>query len=55
MDYPNYPVALGVIRAFESPKSYDVKMVEQIDAIREKSKIQNMHDLLYSGSTWEVK
>lgn len=55
MDYPKYPVALGVIRACEAPKSYDVKMVEQIEVINEKSKIRSMHDLLYSGSTWEVK
>lgn len=55
MDYPKYPVALGVIRACEAPKSYDVKMVEQIEVINEKSKIRSMHDLLYSESTWEVK
>jgi 2-oxoglutarate/2-oxoacid ferredoxin oxidoreductase subunit beta len=55
MDYPKYPVALGVIRDCESPKSYDVKMEEQIQAIREKSKVQSIQDLLYSGSTWEVK
>jgi 2-oxoglutarate/2-oxoacid ferredoxin oxidoreductase subunit beta len=55
MDYPKYPVALGVIRACEAPKSYDVKMGDQIEAIREKSRIHSIHDLLYSGSTWEVK
>jgi 2-oxoglutarate ferredoxin oxidoreductase subunit beta len=55
MDFPNYPVALGVIRACESPKSYDVKMVDQIEAVHEKSKIHSVYDLLHSGSTWEVK
>lgn len=55
MDYPKYPVALGVIRACEAPKSYDVKMEDQIEAINEKSKIHSVHDLLYAGSTWEVK
>lgn len=55
MDYPDYPVALGVIRSCESAKSYDVKMEEQIDVIREKSKINNIYDLMHSGSTWEVK
>ncbi|MFA5814060.1 MAG: 2-oxoacid:ferredoxin oxidoreductase subunit beta [Bacteroidales bacterium] len=55
MDYPKYPVALGVIRACEATKSYDVKMEEQIEAIHEKSKIHTIHDLMYSGSTWEVK
>jgi 2-oxoglutarate ferredoxin oxidoreductase subunit beta len=55
MDYPKYPVALGVIRACEAPKSYDVKMEDQIELVYEKSKIHSIHDLLYSGSTWEVK
>jgi 2-oxoglutarate ferredoxin oxidoreductase subunit beta len=55
MDYPNYPVALGVIRACEAAKSYDIKMEEQIEIIHEKSKIHTIHDLLHSGSTWEVK
>ena len=55
MDYPNYPVALGVIRACESTRSYDLKMEDQIGAIHEKSRIKSMNDLLYSGSTWEVK
>jgi 2-oxoglutarate ferredoxin oxidoreductase subunit beta len=55
MDYPNYPVALGVIRACESDRSYDQKMEDQIGAVQEKAKIHSMHDLLYSGSTWEVK
>jgi len=55
MDYPEYPVALGIIRACEAPKSYDVKMTEQIESIREKSKIHSVYDLMHSGSTWEVK
>lgn len=55
MDYPKYPVALGVIRACHSPKSYDVMMEDQIESIYEKSKIHSVRDLLYSGSTWEVK
>lgn len=55
MDYPKYPVALGVIRACEALKSYDLKMAEQIEVVHEKSKIHSMHDLMYSGSTWEVK
>lgn len=55
MDYPKYPVALGVIRACEAPKSYDLKMTDQIEKVHEKSKIHTVHDLLHSGSTWEVK
>lgn len=55
MEYPKYPVALGVIRACEAQSSYDEKVEMQIDAIRAKSKIKNMKELLHSGATWEVK
>jgi 2-oxoglutarate ferredoxin oxidoreductase subunit beta len=55
MEYPKYPVALGVIRSCEAPRSYDEKVEDQIEAIGQKSKIHSMKDLLYSGATWEVK
>ncbi|MDD4644692.1 MAG: 2-oxoacid:ferredoxin oxidoreductase subunit beta [Bacteroidales bacterium] len=55
MDYPDYPVAIGVIRSFEGPKPYDERMEDQIVEVCEKSKIHSVHDLMYSGSTWEVK
>lgn len=55
MEYPKYPVALGVIRSCEAQNSYDEKVEIQIEGIREKSPIQSMKDLLYSGATWEVK
>jgi 2-oxoglutarate/2-oxoacid ferredoxin oxidoreductase subunit beta len=54
MDYPEYPVALGVIRSVESP-TYDMAVHEQIEEIRSKSKIKCMDDLLMSGSTWVVE
>ncbi len=54
MDYPEYPVALGVIRSVESP-TYDMAVHEQIETIRSQSKIKCMDDLLMSGSTWVVE
>lgn len=54
MMYPEYPVALGVIRAVES-KTYENLMTQQIADIQQKSKIKSMDDLLTSGSTWTVK
>ncbi len=54
MKYPDYPVALGVIRAVES-QSYEAAMGEQHVRVQAKSKIKCMDDLLRSGSTWEVK
>ncbi len=55
MDYPDYPVALGVIRSFEAPQTYEAKLEEQIETAHSKSKIHSVKDLFYSGSTWEVK
>jgi len=53
MKYPEYPVALGVIRAVES-QTYDEAMTEQIEKVKVKSSIKCVDDLLHSGSTWEV-
>jgi 2-oxoglutarate ferredoxin oxidoreductase subunit beta len=53
MKYPEYPVALGVIRDVEWP-TYDEAVTEQINTIRAASKIKCMDDLLNSGSVWTV-
>jgi 2-oxoglutarate ferredoxin oxidoreductase subunit beta len=53
MRYPEYPVALGVIRDVEWP-TYDEAMTEQNNSIRATSKIKCMDDLLNSGSVWTV-
>ena len=53
MKYPEYPVALGVIRSVPGP-TYEKAVEEQIGWIKESSKIKSMDDLLTSGSIWEV-
>jgi 2-oxoglutarate ferredoxin oxidoreductase subunit beta len=53
MSYPEYPVALGIIRAVET-QTYDGAMIAQHVAIQAKSKIKCVDDLLREGSTWEV-
>jgi len=53
MAYPEYPVALGVIRSVEGP-TYDRSIEEQINTIKETAKIKCVDDLLASGSTWKV-
>jgi 2-oxoglutarate ferredoxin oxidoreductase subunit beta len=53
MQLPNYPVALGVIRATIAP-TYDQLMEEQIKEAQQTSKIHNVDDLLNSGDTWEI-
>jgi 2-oxoglutarate ferredoxin oxidoreductase subunit beta len=54
MQYPEYPVALGVIRAVKDT-TYDDNVRDQIADVRAKSPIQCMDDLLVSGATWEVE
>ncbi len=54
MKYPEYPVALGVIRAV-SDKTYDDNVRDQVIEVREKAKIKTVDQLLHSGATWEVK
>jgi 2-oxoglutarate/2-oxoacid ferredoxin oxidoreductase subunit beta len=53
MRYPEYPVALGVIRSVPGP-TYETDVEEQISTVRQSSGIKCMDDLLNSGSVWEV-
>jgi 2-oxoglutarate ferredoxin oxidoreductase subunit beta len=54
MKLPDFPVAMGVIRAVVSPV-YDQMMEEQIAQVKSKSKIKSIDDLLSSGNTWVVE
>jgi 2-oxoglutarate ferredoxin oxidoreductase subunit beta len=54
MRYPEFPVALGVIRSVTAP-TYDDNMTNQINQVKKSAKIKNMTDLLYTGNTWEIK
>jgi len=53
MRYPEYPVALGVIRSVPGP-TYDEDVHNQIEDIRKTSKVKCVDDLLNSGSVWTV-
>lgn len=53
MKYPEYPVALGVIRAVPWP-TYEKAVEEQISSIQKSSAIKCVDDLLNSGSVWKV-
>ena len=53
MSYPDFPVALGIIRKVETA-TYEEKMDWQINEMKEKSPITSIKDLLYSGNTWQV-
>ncbi|MBK3517874.1 2-oxoacid:ferredoxin oxidoreductase subunit beta [Carboxylicivirga marina] len=54
MEYPEYPVALGVIRSVQAPV-YDQCIEEQLEAVQEKSKIKSFTDLIHSGDVWDVE
>jgi len=54
MRYPEYPVALGVIRSVEGI-TYETEMAEQIKSVQKSAKIKCVDDLLKSGSTWKVE
>lgn len=53
MVLPDFPIAMGVIRAVEAPV-YDQELVKQIETVSAKRKVNNVGELLKSGNTWEV-
>jgi len=53
MTYPEYPVALGVIRNVKET-TYDDNVRDQVLEIMKTAKIKSVDDLLHSGDTWEV-
>ncbi len=54
MLYPDYPVALGVIRDVTA-STYEAKVNQQIDKIVSEAKHKTFDELMHSGNTWEVK
>ena len=54
MKYPEYPVALGVIRDVDAP-TYNDSVHQQIAEVSEKAKYHNFQELLLTNDTWEVK
>ncbi len=54
MKWPDFPIAMGVIRSVEAPV-YDQLMEEQIVEAKKKSKITSIDDLLSSGNTWVIE
>jgi 2-oxoglutarate/2-oxoacid ferredoxin oxidoreductase subunit beta len=53
MGYPDYPVALGVLRSVEG-NTYESDLADQIKDVQTEAKIKCMDDLLRSGSVWQV-
>ena len=53
MSLPEYPVAMGVIRAVKTPV-YESMLYDQIERKKETSRIKNVNELLRSGNTFEI-
>ncbi|MDR0728870.1 MAG: 2-oxoacid:ferredoxin oxidoreductase subunit beta [Prevotellaceae bacterium] len=53
MQPPDFPIALGVIRAV-SDKTYDDNVRDQVLRVQTLSDIKTVDDLLHSGTTWEI-
>ncbi len=53
MTLPEYPVAMGVIRNYQST-CYDQLLDEQVKYAQETTDIKNVNDLLSSGNTFEI-
>jgi 2-oxoglutarate ferredoxin oxidoreductase subunit beta len=54
MALPDFPVAMGVIRACASP-TYESLLYDQISAAKKASNLKTVNDLLSSGNVFEVK
>ena len=54
MDYPELPVALGVIRSADG-LSYDECVEKQLEEVQKKTKIHTFEELVNSGDVWEVE
>ena len=53
MAFPEYPFALGVIRAVDYP-TYNDSVTEQIEEVQATASIKCVDDLLMSGETYEL-
>ncbi len=53
MHWPDYPIALGVIRSVPSP-TYDELLEKQMIDAKATSNIKCVDDILNSGDTWEI-
>ncbi len=54
MEWPEYPVPIGVLRAVKRP-TYDALMQEQIDQARAAEGEGKLSDLFLEGDTWTVE
>ncbi len=54
MEYPELPVALGIIRSVDE-RIYDEDVESQLHEVQEKTTISTFEELVNSGDVWEIK
>ncbi len=54
MNFPEFPIALGVIRKVLAP-TYDNELSKQIAEVKAKKPMSSLKELLMKGDVWEVK
>jgi 2-oxoglutarate ferredoxin oxidoreductase subunit beta len=54
MELPEFPVAMGVIRAIDSTV-YESELYDQVQHAKKETKIRTMDELLHSGNVFESK
>ncbi|MDR0954427.1 MAG: 2-oxoacid:ferredoxin oxidoreductase subunit beta, partial [Rikenellaceae bacterium] len=54
MQYPEFPIALGVIRNV-ADGAYDARVRDQVEEVRQKATIHSVQELLEAGETWTVE
>jgi 2-oxoglutarate ferredoxin oxidoreductase subunit beta len=54
MELPEFPVAMGVIRAVKSTV-FESELFDQVQHAKKETKIKNMDELLHSGNVFESK
>jgi 2-oxoglutarate ferredoxin oxidoreductase subunit beta len=53
MEYPDYPVPIGIFRDVEK-MTYEDLLEQQIETARERSGPGNLEKLIHSGDTWVI-
>jgi len=55
LDFPDFPVPMGVIYRKPNAMTYDQAFNAQIDAAKETFGEQSLEDIIYAGNTWTVE
>jgi 2-oxoglutarate ferredoxin oxidoreductase subunit beta len=54
LEYPNFPLPVGIFRKTEKP-TFDDTLRSHEKIAKENAKIKTLKDLMYSGDIWTVK